>query len=103
MPEVAAFAKANVRWIVAGLLALVLALRLFACGDDASGGAPAADATQLVPAGALVYLHLSTDTDREGTQRARDLARRFPGYDSAARARCSRASPRRPAASTRTR
>ncbi|MCW3040290.1 MAG: hypothetical protein JWM31_2195, partial [Solirubrobacterales bacterium] len=46
-------------------------------GDDRP---PAALATRLVPANALVYVHLSTDTGRSGTRAARALAERFPGF-----------------------
>lgn len=70
------------RWLLAAALVVVLALAvwLLAFGGD-SGGTPAADATRLVPANALVYVHLSTDTGREGTKAARSLAGRFPSYD----------------------
>ena len=101
MPEVAAFAKANVRWIVAGLLGVVLVVSLVR-GDEAAGGAPADAATQLVPADALVYLHLSTDPAARG----RGAPATSPGASRATTrcaARCSRASRPRPAASTRTR
>ena len=37
-------------------------------------------AAKLVPANALVYVHLSTDTSRPATRRAAETASRFPSY-----------------------
>jgi len=63
---------------IAGVLAvaLVLALRL---GGTTEEQGPPTGAARLVPAGALAYLHVSTDTDREATRRALDVVARFPG------------------------
>jgi hypothetical protein len=58
---------------LAGALAAVLLLR--SAGDQP----PAAGAARLVPADALLYLHVSTDRDRDGVERALELANRFPG------------------------
>ncbi|WP_354701862.1 hypothetical protein DSM112329_02201 [Paraconexibacter sp. AEG42_29] len=64
------------------LVVLVVGLALLVSGgDDRDGGPPAALATRLVPADALVYVHLSTDTGRRGTAAAERLAQAFPGYD----------------------
>ena len=41
---------------------------------------PATGAAQVVPAGALAYVHLSTDASRPAVQAARRLASRFPDY-----------------------
>jgi len=41
---------------------------------------PATGAAQVVPADALAYVHLSTDSGRPAVQRAQALARRFPDY-----------------------
>jgi hypothetical protein len=53
-------------------------LGLSACGT--ADAPPATGAARLVPSGALVYLHLSTDTSRDAVQRAGSLAAQFPGY-----------------------
>lgn len=48
-----------------------------------SGGGsdpPASRAATVVPADALVYLHISTDQDRDAVKRALHLSRRFPGF-----------------------
>src|SRR4051794_7637422 len=55
-------------------LVLLVALLWVVLARGSGGGAPAAAATKLVPADALVYVHLSTDTGRDGTKAARDLA-----------------------------
>lgn len=67
------------RWGVAGV-GVAAALVLGGGGSDAHGGPPADAAARLVPADALVYVHLSTDRDREATRRAADLASRFPSW-----------------------
>jgi hypothetical protein len=61
----------------AGLLVVLVVLVLRSCGGDSP---PAAGAAKLVPARVLAWLHVSTDRDRDGVQRALDLARRFPSY-----------------------
>jgi hypothetical protein len=66
----------------------VVALLLLAAGlavgvIAARGGGeppPATGAARLVPADALVFVHLSTDPDRAAVRRARALAERFPGF-----------------------
>lgn len=55
---------------------LVLALR----GGGGGPAAPADEAARLVPAGALAYVHLSTDRARPGVARAEAVARRLPGW-----------------------
>src|SRR5688572_17907468 len=67
---------------VAAALALVAAavLALRACGGGETGPPPAADAARMVPADALVYVHLSTDASRPAVARALDLAGRFPSF-----------------------
>lgn len=45
----------------------------------------ASGAARLVPADALVFVHLSTDTERDATALALRTARRFPGFDAAQR------------------
>jgi hypothetical protein len=74
--------------LLAGAIALLVLVALVVAvtgGGSGDGDPPAAGATRLVPADALVYLHLSTDADRKGTQAAKDLAERFPGYEPARR------------------
>jgi Protein of unknown function (DUF3352) len=67
--------------VAVGLAVLaVLAFVVRSCGGDAATSPPAADAAKLVPADALVYLHLSTDTDRDAVEEALDLAERFPAF-----------------------
>lgn len=53
---------------------------LAGCGGG-SQAPPSDGATRLVPASALVYVHLSTDGSRAGVQRAQRLARSFPSYE----------------------
>jgi len=55
------------------------ALALAGCGGGSSP--PPDDAAKLVPAGALVYVHLSTDTGRDATKTALKLAKRFPSFE----------------------
>ena len=67
--------------VAVGLAVLaVLAFVVRSCGGDAATSPPAADAAKLDPADALVYLHLSTDTDRDAVEEALDLAERFPAF-----------------------
>ncbi|UTI63137.1 hypothetical protein NBH00_17445 [Paraconexibacter antarcticus] len=63
------------------VLVLLAVLLLRGGGSTGAGGPPAALATRLVPADALVYLHLSTDTGRSGTADAARLAKAFPGFE----------------------
>jgi hypothetical protein len=59
----------------------VVALAVILGGDGAaSATAPASDAARLVPADALVYVHLSTDRDRAATADAAKVADRFPSW-----------------------
>lgn len=63
---------------IAAGVALLLAVVLIARGCGSDEKAPATAAARLVPADALVYVHVSTDRSRDGVNRAVDLARRFP-------------------------
>jgi len=63
---------------LAAIVALVLAVR--ACADDEESAPPATAAARLVPANALLYLHLSTDGSRPAVERALELAERFPSF-----------------------
>jgi hypothetical protein len=64
---------------VAGVLVgVIAALVLLGGGEDAPP--PASATAKLVPASALVYVHLSTDEDRDATAQALALAQRFPGW-----------------------
>lgn len=55
------------------------AVAVSGCGGGS--GAPPDDAAKLVPASALVYVHLSTDTGRGATRSALKLAQRFPSFE----------------------
>ena len=67
-----------VRWLVA---AVVVAGALLLAGSGGASSAPPANAAAaLVPADALVYVHLSTDSGRPATQRAAKLLARFPSW-----------------------
>jgi hypothetical protein len=65
-----------VAFALAVLAALAFALR--SCGGDEPP--PPDGAARAVPASALVYVHLSTDRERDAVRRALDLADRFPGF-----------------------
>lgn len=65
--------------VAVAVLVLVVVV-LTQSGPGGASGPPAALATRLVPADALVYVHLSTDTGRGATADAERLAERFPGY-----------------------
>ncbi|MCW3014042.1 MAG: hypothetical protein JWO02_1134 [Solirubrobacterales bacterium] len=71
--------------ILAAIAVLVVAAAAVALSGGSTSTPPAAEATRLVPADALVYLHLSTDTGRDGTAAAKQLAERFPGFEPARR------------------
>src|SRR4051794_6745560 len=58
------------------LLALVAVVVVLVAGG--ADEPPATGAARLVPADALAYVHVSTDSDREGVQRATKLLNRFP-------------------------
>lgn len=74
-----------------GLLAVVVlaGVAFFARGSDVRP-APADDASRLVPAGALVFVHVSTDTARDATARALKIADAFPGFAGARRSLLAR-------------
>lgn len=61
--------------------AVVLAVVLVArgCGDD-KGAPPVSRAAHLVPANALIYLHLSTDQSRPAVRDALATAKKFPSF-----------------------
>jgi hypothetical protein len=66
------------------LVLVVIALVVLLAGGGGDGGttgkAPASAAAGLVPADALVYIHLSTDRDRPETRDAAKLASAFPSW-----------------------
>jgi hypothetical protein len=63
-------------------MVVVLAVAVLALAGGGGGGkqAPASAAAKLVPADALVYVHLSTDPDRAQTRDAAKVAEGFPSY-----------------------
>jgi hypothetical protein len=65
--------------IVAGLAALITVLVVFLLSGSGVEP-PATGAAQVVPAGALAYVHLSIDPGRPAVRQAEALARRFPDY-----------------------
>jgi hypothetical protein len=65
--------------IVAGVAVLVTILVVFLL-TESGVVPPATGATQVVPADALAYVHLSTDPGRPAVRQAEALARRFPDY-----------------------
>lgn len=73
------------RRVHVGLAALLLLAAGLAVGVIAARGGgeppPATGAARLVPADALVFVHLSTDPERAAVRRARALAGRFPGFE----------------------
>ena len=63
------------------VLVLIVAVVALASGGGGSSSAPPAEnAAQLVPANALVYVHLSTDRGRGATTDASKVAGRFPSW-----------------------
>jgi hypothetical protein len=68
-----------IRALVAGVV-VALAVVLGGAGDGAAGQAPASGAARLVPADALVYVHLSTDRGRPATAAAAKVADAFPSW-----------------------
>jgi hypothetical protein len=66
----------------AALVLLVVALVVLLSGGDGAtkGTPPASAAAELVPADALVYVHVSTDPDRAETRAAAKLANAFPSW-----------------------
>jgi hypothetical protein len=75
-------ASRNRAVLLAALVALLVAIVVGASrgGSGAGGPPPATGAAAVVPAQALAYVHLSTDTERPGVKRALALAARFPDY-----------------------
>jgi hypothetical protein len=68
-----------IRGLVA--VAVVALALLLGSGSGASAGdPPASGAADLVPADALVYVHLSTDPDRPATRKAAEMVARFPSW-----------------------
>ena len=89
------------RRAVAALVALVVvvvaaAVALASGGGSSGGPAPASGAAAVVPADALVYVHLSTDGGRPAVRRALALAERFPGFPLLAAALERAVAPSRP-------
>jgi hypothetical protein len=66
--------------VVAALAAVVLVVLVVRSCGGGDESPPASGAAKVVPADALLYVHLSTDPDRDAVKRALDLAGRFPGY-----------------------
>jgi hypothetical protein len=66
--------------LLAGILAAGTLAGALLTGCGAGDTPPATGATRLVPADALVYLHLSTDPSRGAVRRATAMANHFPGY-----------------------
>jgi hypothetical protein len=80
------------------VLAVVVAAAVaLASGGGSSGGpAPATGAAAVVPADALLYVHLSTDGGRPAVRRALALAERFPDFPLLAAALERAVAPSRP-------
>jgi hypothetical protein len=72
------------RRLIAGVVAVLAVLAIVAgvvVATSGGSGPPIADrAATLVPANALVYVHLSTDTDRAAVKDAQKLSGRFSSY-----------------------
>jgi uncharacterized protein DUF3352 len=66
---------------LAVLALLAVAAVLLLGRGDGGGPAPATAGAKLVPANALVYVHVSTDTKRPAVRRAQALAAKFPSYE----------------------
>jgi hypothetical protein len=67
--------------LVAGAVVLVCAIAAGLMALAGSGEVPpATGAAQVVPADALAYVHLSTDSSRSAVTQAEQLGRRFPDY-----------------------
>jgi hypothetical protein len=62
------------------VLVVVAVVALAGGGGDGTSTPPASGAAQLVPANALVYVHLSTDRDRSATRDAAKVAAAFPSW-----------------------
>jgi hypothetical protein len=78
----AAIADRRIRVALGGALVVLVAVVVIAAASGGgSSGPPPDEAAKLVPSTALVYVHLSTDTDRDATKIALKLAQRFPSFD----------------------
>jgi hypothetical protein len=66
--------------LLGGVVVLIVLLVLLVASGGGSSSAPPDDAAKLVPSTALVFVHLSTDTDRDATKTALELAQRFPSF-----------------------
>jgi hypothetical protein len=66
--------------VLAGTVAVLVAILAVAVHDAASQAGPGGQAAQLVPASALAFVRLSTDPDDPGARRLQRLAPRIPGY-----------------------
>lgn len=73
-------AGAAVAMVVVVLVVAVIAIA--GGGDGGSAKPPASAAARLVPADALVYVHLSTDTGRTQTRDAAKVVEAFPSFTS---------------------
>ena len=72
------------RRVLLGVVALlVVGAAVFAVARTLGGSAPEDTAARLVPATALVYVHLSTDPDREEDQRLVETLQEFPAAETA--------------------
>jgi len=67
--------------IVAGIVVVVVVLLVGGGGGGGTNAPIAGGAAKLVPDDALVWVHVSTDGDRNAVRRARSAAARFPSYD----------------------
>jgi hypothetical protein len=77
----AAIADRRIRAAMGGALVVLAVLVVIAAArGGGSSGPPPDEAAKLVPASALVYVHLSTDTGRDATKTALRLAQRFPSF-----------------------
>src|SRR3954451_18426926 len=75
----AAIADRRIRAALGGALVVVVVLVVIAAASGGrSPGLPPDEAAELVPANALVYVHLSTDTGRDATKAPLKLRQRFP-------------------------
>jgi uncharacterized protein DUF3352 len=81
MPSPSDFAVRRAVMVAGALLAiLLLVVAVRSCGGEEESKPPAADAARMVPADALLYVHVSTDGSRPAVARALDLAERFPSF-----------------------
>ena len=66
--------------VLAGTVAVLVAILAVAVHDAASQAGPGGQAAQLVPASALAFVRLSTDPSDPAAARLQRLAPRIPGY-----------------------